>query len=59
MKSICPTRVGMNRNILEGFAKGLLHLPHTRGDEPIRRGGGADGQPRICPTRVGMNRGQS
>ena len=34
MERICPTRVGMNRNVLIFAALSVEHLPHTRGDEP-------------------------
>ena len=31
---ICPTRVGMNRLEWVQEISTLVHLPHTRGDEP-------------------------
>jgi len=51
---VFPTRVGMNRGNTKKTHLNF-RIPHTRGDEPGKRGHGvrSDG---VFPTRVGMNR---
>ena len=53
-EAVCPTHVGMNRELTLGYRFAKC-LPHTRGDEPYNVKGKLE-IPYVCPTHVGMNR---